>query len=309
LRTEDKEIDGPDIEAAEERRRESDLVEYKPDELHDLDGLPESVLEEGETSQVLEAMRAILEGDHVIINDLKLSKRHLVALEALKEAFEGKDRSLSRFIFAEDRRQLLEQALAVLQPELAALGAQGVVFEDLLEKVGTLREKLDVLEDSEEELIEGRVLSEEEHSDSDDKDDDDDDLDDKKATGKSDQKPSKKPKKPKKKKSGDAASGPEDLSLDGPERPLPPKGPSTLDNGPPLKEAPKGDTTLLGGKAAELERGPTTLTGGKAVELERGPTTLVGGKEAVIERGPTTLGDEKEIHQAAANEPRWRRDG
>lgn len=302
MRTEDKEIDGPDIEAAEERRRESELVEYKPDELHDLDGLPESVLEEGETSEVLEAMRAILKGDHVIINDLKLSKRHLVALEALKEAFEGKDRNLSRFVFAEDRRQLLEQALAVLQPELAALGAHGAVFEDLLEKVGTLREKLDALEDSEEELIEGRVLSEEEHSDSDDKDDDDD-LDDKKATG--DKKANKKPKKPKKKR-GDAAAN-DDLSLDGPERPVPPKGPSTLDNGPARNPEPKGDTTLLGGKAVELERGPTTLTGGKAVELERGPTTLTGGKEAPIERGPTTLGDEKEIEEAAAHEARWRR--
>lgn len=302
MRTEDKEIDGPDIEAAEERRRESELVEYKEDELHDLDGLPESVLEEGETTEVIAAMRAVLEGDHVVINDLKLSKRHLVALEALKEAVEGKDRNLSRFVFAEDRRQLLEQALAVLQPELAALGAEGAVFEELIDKVSTLRDKLDSLEDSEEGLIEGRVLNEEEHSDSGDKDDDDEDLDDKKAF---DKKTGKKPKPKKPKKRVDGAT--EDLSLDGPERPVPPKGPSTLDTGPARNEEPKGDTTLLGGKAAELERGPTTLTGGKAVELERGPTTLVGGKESVIERGPTTLGDEKEIEQAAAREARWRR--
>jgi hypothetical protein len=302
LRTDDKEVDGPDIEAAEERRRQSELVEYKDDELHDLDGLPETFLEAGRTSEVVGAMRAILEGDHIVVNDLKLPKRQLVALEALKAAFEGKDSKLSRFVYAEDRRQLLEQALAVLQPELAALGHQGALFEELIGKVSTLREKLDHLEDSEEELIEGRVRLEEGHAgDTDDKDDDDkpSDKNDKKAAKKSGKKP--------KKKRGDDADKDRDLSLDGPERPVPPKGPSTLDQGPERRDEPKGDTTLLGGKAAEIERGPTTLSGGKAVELERGPTTLTGGKEAEIDRGPTTLGDEKEIAQAAASEPRWRR--
>lgn len=210
MRQEDKEVDGPDLEQAEERKRATELVEEREDELYDLDGLPETTLDEERSTSVIDAMQKILAGEQIVINDLDLSKRHLVALEALKAATDGKDAELSRFVYAEDRRTLLEQSLAVLQPELANLDQLGKPLEDLLKDVGELREKLNVLEDAEEELVEGRakdaVVSE---SDSDDKPETDDD---------------------------------DDRSLTGPPRDIP-KPPSSL-AGPERKPEPKGPTTL-----------------------------------------------------------------
>lgn len=231
MRQEEREVDGPDLEHAEERKRETELVEEKDDELHDLDGLPETTLDQERTASVLAAMKTILARENIVINDLKLPKRQLIALESLKAAVEGKDARLSRFVYAEDRRALLEQALAVLQPELASMMG-GDELKSMIDKVGELRDKLNVLEDSEEELVEGRFHDAvKDGSDTDDKDDPDnkdDDLDDKKKPA-----GDKKPTKNKKGKTGDdaeKAAKPEeaDLSLDGPERPVPPKGPSTV---------------------------------------------------------------------------------
>jgi hypothetical protein len=203
LRQEDKQVDGPEIEQAEERKRETELVEEKDDELYDLDGQPERTVDQEKSSSVLAAMKAILAGEQIVINDLKLDKRHQLALEALKTAVEGKDQELSQFVYAEDRRTLLEQALAVLQPELTSIDQLGQPFEDLLKNVMQLRDKLNVLEDSEEELVEGRFHdAPKAETDSDDKPDDDD--------------------KPKKKDEDD------DSSLTGPERKLPVKPRTTL---------------------------------------------------------------------------------
>lgn len=219
MRQEDKEVDGPDLEKAEERKRETELVEENEDELYDLDGLPETTLDGDRAIDVLAAMKQILAGDSLVINDLKLPKRQLVALEALKTAVEGKDQRLSQFVYAEDRRTLLEQALAVLQPEIASMQGAGKQFDEMLAKVGTLREKLNVLEDSEEELIEGRVNDyAKDGNDTDDKPDEPDnsDLDDPKPAAK----------KADAKKPDDKTD--DDQSLTGPERPVPPKGPTTL---------------------------------------------------------------------------------
>ncbi len=297
LRQEDKEVDGPDIEKAEERKRETELVEEREDELYDLDGLPESTLDGERSTAVLTAMKQILAGDQLIINDLKLPKRQLVALESLKAAVEGKDPRLARFVYAEDRRTLLEQALAVLQPELASLQGAGDQFQDMISKVGTLREKLNVLEDAEEELIEGRAHDAvKTEGDTDDKPDNSD-LDDpkkKEPAGK------KKPKKP----AGEAA----DLSLDGPERPVE-KLPTQL-TGAEIKEASKGPTTLEGPAIKDAPKGPTTLEGPAIKEAPKGATTLVGAEVKPDLKGPTTLGDPEEISRAADSDtPRWRRSG
>jgi hypothetical protein len=207
LRQEDKQVDGPDLEQAEERKRENELVEEKSDELHDLDGQRERTLDKEASSAVLAAMKSILAGEQIVLNDLELDKRHQIALEALKTAVEGKDQQLARFVYAEDRRTLLEQALAVLQPELTSLDHFSAEFEELLKNVGTLREKLDVLEDSEEELVEGRFSdTAKAETDSDDKPDEDDGND----------------KKNRKKGEDD------DTSLTGPPRKLPAKPVTTL---------------------------------------------------------------------------------
>jgi hypothetical protein len=213
VRQEDKEIDGPDLEHAEERKRENELVEEKEDELHDLDGLPETTLDPARSGTVLAAMRQVLAGDQVVLNDLQLDKRHLTALEALKTAVEGKDQELSRFVYAEDRRTLLEQALAVLQPEIASIALLGEPFEQLVKDVGELREQLNELEDAEGELIDGLFARQKSKPpSSDDKEDDDDDDDD------------------------------DDTSLTGPPREIA-KPPSSL-TGPPREPPTKSATTL-----------------------------------------------------------------
>jgi hypothetical protein len=220
LRQEDKQVDGPELEQAEERKRENELVEEKDDELYDLDGQPEHSVDREKSSGVIAAMKTILKGEQIVINDLKLDKRHQVALEALKTAVEGKDQSISQFVYAEDRRALLEQALAVLQPELADISQLGQPFEELLKDVSSLRDKLNVLEDSEEELVEGRAHDQAKtEGDTDDKPDEDE---------------------------GDADT---DVSLTGPPRDI--KKPASSLGGPERKPEPKPATTL--GDTAEIE--------------------------------------------------------
>lgn len=245
MRQEDKEVDGPDLEQAEERKRENELVEEKDDELLDLDGKPETFVDKEKSGPVIEAMRKILAGEQIVVNDLKLDKRHQTALEALKTAVEGKDQELSRFVYAEDRRTLLEQSLAVLQPELASISELGKPFEDLLKNVTELREMLNTLEDAEEELVEGRVANFEEESDTDDKDDDDDEDD--------------------------------DTSLTGPERKIA-KPPTSL-TGKEIKEEPKPGTSLTGKEIKEEPKPPTSLTGKEVKEEPKGPTSLGDAKD------------------------------
>jgi hypothetical protein len=221
VRQEDKEIDGPDLEHAEERKRENELVEEKEDELHDLDGLPETTLDPARSGTVLAAMRQVLAGDQLVINDLPLDRRHLAALEALKTAVEGKDQELSRFVYAEDRRTLLEQALAVLQPEIASIALLGEPFEQLVKDVGELREQLNELEDAEGELIDGLFARQKgKPPSSNDKNDDDDDDDD-----------------------DDNDGGDDDTSLTGPPREIA-RPPSSLTG--PAREPPAKATTTLG---------------------------------------------------------------
>ena len=229
MRQEDKQVDGPELEQAEERKRENELIEERDDALYDLDGQPERTVDREQSSAVIAAMKTVLAGEQLVINDLKLDKRHQIALEALKTAVEGKDQSLAQFVYAEDRRTLLEQALAVLQPELADIAQLGQPFQDLLKDVGMLRDKLNVLEDSEEELIEGRTNDQPKtETDSDDKPDDKDEFDvntDLSLTG-----PPREFLKP--------AS-----SLAGPTRKIEPKPESSL-TGTERKAEPKGQTTL-----------------------------------------------------------------
>ena len=87
MRQEDKEVDGPDLEQAEERKRETELVEEDDREVLDLDGKPYEMEKNRERSgDVVAAMKQILEGENIVINDLKLPQRELKALEALKTA-------------------------------------------------------------------------------------------------------------------------------------------------------------------------------------------------------------------------------
>ena len=234
MRFEDKDVDGAELDR-EKGLRDNDLVEEDQEEVDEI--RIDDVLAQQSENALLAAMREILEHRHIVVNDLALPQRELRALEALQAAVTGKDGELSQFIYASDRRDLLEQALAVLQPGVMADVTQP--FQDLIQRVGTLRHDLKDLEDAQDELLEGN---------------------DKVGPAKAD---------------GDTADKPkpdDDLSLDGPERKFPkpattltgerkeePKAPSTLD-GPALKEEPPPETTvgskqdLAEAKVAEPQR-------------------------------------------------------
>lgn len=172
LRQEDKQVDGVELEREEERRRGSELVEDDAEAIHELDSRSASDRDEPRTAVIAGAMHQILDGEHIIVEELELSQRQARALEALKTATCGRDQKLDAFVYAEDRRALLEQALAVLQPDLAVLQQLGgSAFEELLHGVGELREQLASLEDAQEEL----EAEEEAKAEADDKDDSDDD--------------------------------------------------------------------------------------------------------------------------------------
>jgi hypothetical protein len=223
LRFEDKEIDGPDLER-DKGRRDNELVEEDQEEVDEI--RIDDVLAQQHESSVLAAMREILEHRHVVINDLALPQKELRALEALKAAVTGKDGELSQFVYASDRRDLLEQALAVLQPRVMSDLTRP--FQDLVQRIGSLRTDLKDLEDAQDELLEANQEVGVDKADADTAD-----------------KPAPKP-----------DPRPDDMSLDGPERKLvkPPTSltgerapapvlPSTLD-GPALKEEPPPETTV-----------------------------------------------------------------
>jgi hypothetical protein len=224
LRQEDKEVDGPELEQAEERKRENELVEEDEEALLDLDGKPYEMEKEREHGgSVVAAMRHILEGRHIVINDLDLSQRELKALEALKTAKTGKSGDLDKFVYAEDRRTLLEQALAVLQPDLVHLDRD--VFDDVIKEVSDLRTQLNEREDAQEDLSHHTEVEKTSETDTDDKDDDDDD----------------------------------DKSLDGPARKIE-KPKSSLADGKEVKPAEKPKSSLADGKeVAPAAKGPTSL--------------------------------------------------
>lgn len=209
MRQEQKEVDGFELERAEERRRETELVAEDEDQLYDLDGLPEYHRDEERAATVSGAMQKIVAREHIVIDELQLDRRELLALEAIKTAVEGRDQQINGFVFAEDRRTLLEQALAVLQPDLVSLEmVGGTAYHELVQQLGELREELDNLEDAQEDLELRRLhATQGEASETDDKPEPDDDT---------------------------SLTGPERTiakpasSLTGPEREQDPKPPTTL---------------------------------------------------------------------------------
>lgn len=230
MRAEDKEVDGLELEKETERQRESELENEDEEELAELQSSEDRDTEH--RGSVMAAMRAILDGDHVIVDELALPARELRALEALQAAVEGKDAKLSQFVYATDRKNLLEQALAVLQPNFVTGNSQHAqvlgTYSELIEKVADLRTGLLDLGDAQDDLLHGTPELAKSAAD---KDDTDNNADDK----------------------------PKGSSLtDGPEAKREPTK-STLADGPEVKrEAPV--STLADGPAAKDEpRGPSSL--------------------------------------------------
>jgi hypothetical protein len=154
VRAEDKELEGPDLER--EQR-----VEASHREEHEQEELPVDVTETvrdasfEQRSRIMDALQLILAGEKVNISLFYLPQREALALETLQTAATGTD-TMGEFVFAEDRRGLLEQALAVLQQNIvygepSQLTELQSKFDAMSNQVGELRDKLANLEDSQEE--------------------------------------------------------------------------------------------------------------------------------------------------------------
>ncbi len=229
MRIEDREIDGPELERAQDLRA-TELDEGNDHAVHEHG----TELETERRSTVLGAMKAIFAGNHLALEGLKLPARELAALDALKEAVEGRDSALAQYMYATDRSDLLEQALAVLQPNIAELPAS---FKAVIERVGGLRKELRALGDAQDELLASH-----------------DELAKTKA----------KPEDTDAKPADDVKPA---STLDGPERPEPKKQPSTL-AGPERPEPKKQPSTLAGPDVAEPPKPASDLYDATSDESE-----------------------------------------
>jgi hypothetical protein len=284
VQLEDKLVDGREAAHAESQQRE-DVLE------HGEEALPapmvEAVRDAGleRRGQLLGAIRMILDRQSLTVSQLRLPQREARALEALQVARTGKSRDLGSFVYASDRRDMLEQALAVLQPNLTRADDQTArelhaQFADLAARVGELRHQLTELEDSQDELLEGHAKAALEAG----------------ATEPGD--------KPKPTPSDPDAPRPA-TTLTGPELAEPPRPATTL-VGPELAEPPAPPTTLIGPEIAERPRPATTLAGPDLPPEPVLATTLAGAELAPEPTPESSLGDATEI-AAKARRPWWRR--
>jgi hypothetical protein len=283
VRLEDKQVDGPDLER-DEQRKQSLLAESEESELAELAEEQVRDPERDRSIDLLASIRLILENKHLDVSHLGLPQRDALALEALQSAVTGRNTNLGTFIYAEDRRSMLEQALAVLQPGLTG-GAQEQLaamndFQILNKHVNELRDSLLNLEDGQDELFAS---------------------DHRRSTVQAGD--------------GETADKPKPKPSD-PDAPRP----ATTLTGPEVAQEPR-TTTLSTGPEAKLERAPTTLTGpepkqeskssmlstGPEAKLERLPSTLAGPERKEQPEAPTTLGSPDEIEQAAKKKPWWRK--
>ena len=116
VQLEDKLVDG--IEAAHEESRKREDIESHGDET-----LPESQVEAvpgaglDKRGELLGVVRMILAGDDVVISALGFPQLESRALETLQVVTSARTR-MGHFVYASDRRDMLERALTVLQPSM-----------------------------------------------------------------------------------------------------------------------------------------------------------------------------------------------
>jgi hypothetical protein len=151
MQLEDKQLEGPELER-EQQLETLEEGEAKETELPVLAGVEVRDAELLHRGRLFDAMQAILAGNELGIGKLYLPQRETEALEFLQAAMTGRD-SLGRFVFAEDRATLLEQALAVLQENLTHGDAEQLAtletrYAEMTEHVAVLREQLDSLEEA-----------------------------------------------------------------------------------------------------------------------------------------------------------------
>jgi len=288
VQLEDKLVDGREAAHAEARER-ADVLEHGEETLPEplVEAMNDVALEH--RGQLLGAIRMILDNTQTLVVDhLHLPQRELRALDALQVAVSGKSHDLGTFVYATDRRDMLDQALAVLQPNLIHAGDKTArelhaQFTDIAERVGKLRHALTELEDSQDELLEGHQ---------------------KEALEKAATEPPGSGAKPTPTPSDPDAPRPA-TTLIGPELPEP-APPATTLIGPELPEPAPPPTTLTGPEVPEPAPLPTTLTGPE-LPASPEPASTLTGPELLPEAAPaSSLGDAEEI-AAKAKLPWWRR--
>ena len=140
MRAEEKQVEGHAVErevGLEQSPEQQELPEIGGEELRDV--------ERTDGSTLVDAMRQILGNNPLSVDKLALPARELKALDALQKAVTGKS-DTQMFLFAEDRKSMLEQALAVLQPNLTASGKSSELaemsdsLEQMTKRVASLRQ-------------------------------------------------------------------------------------------------------------------------------------------------------------------------
>ena len=230
MREDEKQVDGPDLEREQEKET---LVEDKEEELLPDAGEQARAIDQERSGMLLGAMRMILDKQQLLVSSLHLPQREERALEALQAAVSGRTSNTDRFVYAEDRRSMLEQALAVLQPNLAGgdktlLAEMHEQMSMLTRRVSEVRNQLEHLEEAQEGLSAHEIHA------------------NKAEAGDTDDKP-----KP----------TPSDLDAPNPA----PSSPSSL-VGPDLKEAPRPASSLTGPALEQASKPPTSL--GDPAEIE-----------------------------------------
>jgi hypothetical protein len=148
------------IDAELEREVEFDAV-VELDEEH----APEQArAEEVDTStlrfhELIAFVEGLLRGDAPELELAWASETERQAIALLREAIEGRKPSETHDLFAEDRLQMLNQALAALQPTLAAgfeqaIGDERDLYRQLVEDMHAFQHDLSGLEDAQEEVFE-----------------------------------------------------------------------------------------------------------------------------------------------------------
>jgi hypothetical protein len=275
----------------------AELQQREEQRRHGEDRLPAPVVEaiqdagRERRSQLLGAVRMVLGRERIDIEQLAMPARETRALLALRAAVEGKSAELDQFVYASDRRDLLERALGVLQPDLTQVDDKTArelqaQLADMSRRIGELRHQLSSLEDAQDELMHAHEAAE--------------------IIAAPGDKP--KPKPP---------AGPADpdaprpaTTLTGPELPPAKPVPSTL-TGPDVPEPRPVPSTLTGSDVPEPGPVPSTLTGPDLPERKPVPSTLTGPDLPEVPPAPSTLGAEvaaaADSPADAAKKPWWRR--
>lgn len=266
----------------EEREEEFEKGDAKP---YDEQVAENRISARSHHDDVLAVVQAIFEErteSMPVLDDLELSVQEKSALQALQTAFTGRETRYNTFVYAEQRRELLEQALAALQPMLAldvsASAELRETYERMVEQVTELRENLLNLEDSQDDevLIREALKREEQESDDADQGDGDRDADADAVAGE---------------KAGEQLGEKKSALFDGPAAPDKVAARSTLSEGPPVAELAPEKSSLFDGPAVPDKTSAQSSLGDPSDgEAGGGKSEAGGGKGGVLSRIGRALG-------------------